>query len=134
MDFRKSVKELIADLHGALQEAVEDYGGTVALAAKMGKGHGEISLRVRREEDSHGQIQKAHLDLVAYVVEDRKARMRFINGLLKRWGCKPAELMREPTPEEKLRLILARLDGASGEAILKDAAESAGYDSAIFRR
>jgi hypothetical protein len=130
----RSVADLIDDLYSCLQLGVADYGGIDALACSMGKSKGDVSLRVRRAEDSHKQVQRASLDMLSHVAEDPAARHTVVCELLRRWGYKQPERNVEPTPEEKLQMLISRLEGASGDAILKDAAEAAGWDPAVFRR
>lgn len=129
-----SVGDLIDDLHNALQKAVVDYGGVTALAEAMGKSTSDVSLRVRRAEDSKKQVQKASLDLLAHVAADPKARHTFVACLLAAWGYKAPELAREPSSEEKLNALLLTLKGDAGEAILERAAELSGFDVKSFRR
>jgi hypothetical protein len=135
MDFRKPL-DYIHDFHGALQASVAAAGGVVKVADRMGKSHSEISLKIRREQDGHGTIQKATFDLAGEVASmGHPARLAFITELNRRWGLKPPVPIHEPSTEEKLRLIVGRLIGTpAGEAILKDAAEANGFDSNIFRR
>ena len=135
MDFKNPIG-YIEDLHAALQAGVAAAGGVVKVAEKVKKSHGEISLRIRREQDGHGAIQRATLDLVGEVASmGGGVRKAMLDELHRRWGFKPAEPLYEPSGEEKFRMLIGRLRGtAAGEAILRDAAEETGYDPNIFRR
>jgi hypothetical protein len=126
------IAEHIKGVYGALQKSVDKFGGLVALAAALGKAHGEISLRVRREQDSKGDIQRAFLDYVAVIGTDAQAREVFLHSLCDLWGYKHPDFKNAPSEREQLRSLLAQLDGASGEAIKEAAARAAGFHPRSF--
>lgn len=124
----------IKGVYGALEKAVTKFGGVVALAAAIGKGHGEVSLRVRREQDSKGDIQRAFLDYVAVIGSDAVAREVFLFALCDLWGYRHPDFKVSPTLAQKYEALLARLDGETGEAIKEAAARSAGFHPRSFDR
>jgi hypothetical protein len=126
------IAEHIKGVYGALQASVEKFGGVVALAAAIGKVHGEVSLRLRRDQDSKGDLQRAFLDYVAVIGTDAEAREVFLHGLCDLWGYKHPDFKNAPTEREQLRSLLAQLDGASGEAIKEAAARAAGFHPRSF--
>lgn len=135
LDVTKSISGHIDDVYKAMQIAVEAYGGTVALAASMEKSLPGISLRVRHERDSKGDVQEATLSMVGHIASDHEARLVFLHALCDAWGRKHTEANNEPTTEEKYRALVSRLAGSpAGEAILSDAARAGGFNAGAFRR
>jgi hypothetical protein len=124
----------IKGIYGALGKAVEKFGGIVALGAALGKAHGEVSLRVRREQDSKGDTQRAFLDYIAVIGTDAVAREVFLFALCDLWGYRHPDFKIAPTLAEKYAALLARLDGKTGEAIKEDAARDAGFHPRSFDR
>jgi len=132
---QQSIASIIDELYEVFQAAVDASGGTVVLAASMEKGLTQVSLRVRHAPDSKGEVQRATLDMLGHVVADQNGRRAFLFGLCDRWNFKHPDQKCDPSVQERYRFLLARLAGsASGDAILKDAAEANGYDVGIFRR
>lgn len=129
-----SISEQLKGVYAALQKGVEAFGGVVSLAAAIGKNHGEVGRRVRREQDDKGDLQRAFLDYVAALGTDWKARHEFLSALCAWWGYKQPEPLKEPTVEEKYRALMAVLRGELGDSIKDKAAEIGGFDSGSFSR
>lgn len=124
----------IAGVYRVLQAAVEKQGGVVELACAMGKGKDEVSRRVRRSEDTKGDLQRAFIDYLGFF--DWEARDVFMAELAREWGYKRPEPRAAPTETEELRAIKAELHAAGGVGtdVLKRAATRAGFAPNAFRR
>lgn len=129
-----SVRDHLRTVYGALQLGVDQFGGIVALAAALGKNHGEVGRRVRREEDDKGDLQRAFLDYVAVLATDWRAREAFLKALCLAWGYKSPEALKEPSTEEKYRALVSVLRGDLGDDVLERAAEVGGFNVGAFRR
>lgn len=100
----------IPDVYSAITETVDEFmGGSVAFAALIERPVPDVSRRLRRAEDSKGEVQRAPVDYVAAIATDVEARLAFVNKLCARWSLKPTEHMRSLTAEEKLRLLAGEL-------------------------
>ena len=124
--------EHIYGVYAAMQRAVDKFGGIVAFAASMGKGHGEVGRRVRREEDQHGDMQRGFVDYIGVLGTDPQAREVFLFGLCDLWGYKHPDFRNAPTAQEKLDSLLATLDGEAGEAVKERAARMGGFHPRSF--
>lgn len=124
----------IRGVYRALQAGVEKFGGVTELACAIGKSKGEISLRVRREEDTKGDTQRAFIDYLG--VFGWEARDVFIAELCREWGYKKPEPLAAPSVEEQLRALKAELaaSGDLGDDVLRRAANKAGFGVGAFRR
>lgn len=131
-----TIAEHLAGIYRAWQEAVDEAGGTVWLAASMEKSHPGVSLRVRHALDSKGEVQKSTLDMLAHVGPDAKARMVFLAGLCELWGCEPPQLKRIVTDAEIGRATVEELEeaGKIGEALKQRIAKRLGCDVGAIRR
>jgi hypothetical protein len=128
----RKINEHIKGVYQALQLAVEKFGGVVAFAVAIGKGHGETGRRIRRAEDDHGDTQRAFIDYVAVIGTDPKAREVFLYALCDFWGYKQPDFKNAPSPEEQLRSLLSSLDGETGDAIKERAARLGGFHPRSF--
>jgi len=124
----------IEELYAVVREAVAEWGGEDALAADMDISRQLINVRLRRSQDTHGNLQRLHLDVLGHLACDPAVRRLIIDRLCSAWGFKSPEPLNEPSDSEKLRTLLASLDGDAGEAILERAAKRGGFDRASFRR
>lgn len=124
----------IRSVYRALQAGVAKFGGVTELACAVGKSKGDVSLRVRREQDTKGDVQRAPLDYLAYL--NWEARAEFLGELCREWGFKKPEPLAAPTVEEKLRSLEAELgaSGDMGDQVLRLAARRGGFDVGAFRR
>lgn len=124
----------IRGVYRALQSAVAKFGGVTEMACAVGKSKGDVSLRVRREQDTKGDVQRAPLDYLAYF--NWEAREEFLGELCREWGFKKPEPLAAPTVAEKLRALEAELNasGDMGDQVLRLAAKRAGFDVGAFRR
>lgn len=129
-----SIRDHLRTVYTALQLGIDQFGGIVALAAALGKNHGEVGRRVRREEDDKGDLQRAFLDYVAVLATDWRAREEFLKSLCLAWGYKVPEPLKDPTTEEKFRALVSVLGGEIGDGILEAAAEKGGFHVGVFRR
>lgn len=126
--------EYIRDVYAVLQVAVEKFGGVVALAAAVGKSHGEVGKRLRREEDHYGDLQRAFFDYVAVIATDMKARESFLFGLCDLWGFKHPEVRTAATLAEKYDALLSTLEGEAGAAVKERAARNGGFHVRDFSK
>ncbi len=122
-------------VYGAMREAVETFGGTVAFAAAAEVPVPKMSMRLRRADDGKSQ-QLAHLDYLGVLAADPAARMTFLAALSDLWGCMPPQPKRVATQEEQLAALLAEIEdmNGTGKDLLKRAAKRIGADAGAFRR
>lgn len=99
----------ITGLYRALQAGAEVFGGAVTLAAAMRKRVPDVSQRLRRAQDSNGDVQRASLDMMGHVATDPEARWAMLAVLCEEWGAEPPQrkrtLTREQIAEAALRVI-----------------------------
>jgi hypothetical protein len=131
---RISIAESIRSVYRPLVVGVTAYGGVVELANAINKSHGEVSLRLRREQDDKGTLQRAFHDYVGVLGTHSQAREAYLFGLCDEWGYKHPEPRTAPTERELLASLLGALDGESGQAIKERAAKLGGFDARSFRR
>jgi hypothetical protein len=92
-------------VYAALAHAVDEgFSKLSDFADDVGKSTSEVSLRLRRAEDSKGYAQTSPLDFVATLAMRPGAREVFLRDLSQAWGYR-LEPLRQATPEEKLRAV-----------------------------
>lgn len=133
MDF-STVKTWIDDVYQITREVARDHFGDDALAADVGISRQLMRLKLNREEDSHGDLQRLHLDVLGYIFNDPVARWDWLARFTARCGAMEPVPQNEDSDSVKLKLLLGALDGETGEAILDLAAKKGGTSKAAIRR
>lgn len=131
-----TIAQHVDGIYRAWQEAVDEAGGTVWLAASLGKSHPDVGRRVRHEADDKHDVKETTLKMVGHIGPDAKARLVFLAGLCELWGCEPPQLKRVVTEEQIGRATLEVLEesGKVGEAIKQALAKKLRCDVGALRR
>lgn len=131
-----AIEEQARIWYGAAQEAVESFGGVVAVAAAGEQPAPKVSMRLRRADDGKGNRHYARLDDMAIATCDPKVRAVVLAALADAWGFEPPVPKRVATEQEQLAALLdeiGEMNGA-GKDLLRRAAKRLGADAGAFRR
>lgn len=128
------MKAWIDDVYAITRDVARDHFGDDALAADMGISRQLMRLKLNREEDTKGDVQRLHLDVLGHIFLDAAARWDWLTRFAALCAAKPPVPLNEPTDSEKLAMLLGALDGESGEAILERAAAKGGIPKQMLRR
>lgn len=120
----KSIPQRVADVVDAIGKGVDAMGGTVAFAAHLERPVSEVSRRTRREDDGKGSRMEPFA--IYFALFDDAAFEAAVSHMLVARGYKPAERVRQATPEEKLRAVAASLSDRAKRAIEREQGWPAG--------
>ncbi len=103
--------DYITRLYDAVASVVDEHIGQAALAESVGMARQTLNLRLRRDIDSKGDLQRLHVDVLGHVLVHPAARWALLERLCAICGAKPPEPVVAITDAEKVRLLAAELSG-----------------------
>lgn len=119
LDFNTPIA-YIERIYAATREVVEEHFGQDALAADMGVSRQIMNLRLNRKQNSAGDTQRLHLDTLGHLFCDRAAMWDWLSRVNEICGAKPPQPSREPTAEEKQRILAAGLTESAKRSLERE--------------